>query len=321
MASDEAHDLASDESIQLIRRFQFERVLNHDTRSKLINILGTIDSTPAILIVEKTAFTAHDEAAIAKLQTVENGISSIRLLDRNDIYRWYMAVLVQDLEISPGAKVSLIWPATKTHIEKYGKQRRRVIRETPELYRKILYPYIEKMRGDRIQWVYNILSHKVEADRIVYENPDPREGFVLLPDLKWDRTTMDSVYLVAIVHRRDIASIRDLNKSHIAWLKSVDSEIIQAATQTYSAISATQLRVYVHYLPSYYHFHIHVTNVEHDAGDGAAVGKAIMLSDLIARLEEMSDEVYGFANTTFTYLLGENSELWKNGYASVIDGV
>ncbi|KAK9390832.1 HIT-like domain-containing protein [Lipomyces mesembrius] len=321
MASDEAHDFTSVESVQLIRQFQFERVLNHDTRSKSISILGAIDSTPAILAAEKTAFTPHDEAAIANLQTVENGISSIRLLDRNDIYRWYMAVLVQDLETLPGAKVSLIWPATKAHIEKYGKQRRRMVRETPELYRKILFPHIEKMRGDRIQWVYNILSHKVEADRIVYENPDPQEGFILLPDLKWDRTTMDSVYLVAIVHRRDIASIRDLNKSHIAWLKSVDSEIIQAATQKYSAISSTQLRVYVHYLPSYYHFHIHVTNVEHDAGDGAAVGKAIMLSDLIARLEEMSDEVYGFANSTFTYLLGENSELWKDGYASVIDGV
>ncbi|KAK9374717.1 HIT-like domain-containing protein [Lipomyces chichibuensis] len=321
MATDEAHDLTSVESVQLIRKFQFERVLNHDTRSKLINILGTIDSTPAIVIAEKTAFAAHDETAIANLLNVDNGISSMRLLDRNDIYRWYMAVLVQDLEASPGAKVSLIWPATKTHVEKYGKQRRRMIRETPELYRKILIPYIEKMRGDRIQWVYNILSHKVEADRIVYENPDPREGFILLPDLKWDRTTMDSIYLVVIVHRRDIASIRDLNKSHIAWLKSVDSEIIQAVTQTYTAISATQLRVYVHYLPSYYHFHIHVTNVEHDAGDGAAVGKAIMLSDLIARLEEMSDEVYGFVNSTFTYWLGENSEVWKDGYASVIDGV
>ncbi|KAK9243621.1 HIT-like domain-containing protein [Lipomyces tetrasporus] len=317
MASDETTAGTSVASVELIRQFQFERVLNHDTRSKSINILGTIDTTAAILTAEKTAFSAHDESAIAKLPTVANGTSSIRLLDRNDIYRWYMAVLVQDLETSPGAKLSLIWPATKTHIDKYGKQRRKVIRETPELYRTVLAPYIERMRGDRIQWVYNILSHKVEADRIVYENPDPDQGFVLLPDLKWDRTTMDALYLVAIVHRHDIASVRDLNKSHIAWLKSVESEIIQAVTRTYTAISVAELRVYVHYLPSYYHFHIHVTNVEHDAGDGATVGKAIMLSDLVARLEEMSEEVYGFANTTLTYLLGENSELWREGYASV----
>lgn len=37
------------------------------------------------------------------------------------------------------------------------------------------------------QWVYNILEKKAEADRIVYEDPDPEVGFVLLPDFKWDQ--------------------------------------------------------------------------------------------------------------------------------------
>lgn len=37
------------------------------------------------------------------------------------------------------------------------------------------------------QWVYNILEKKAEADRIVFEDPDPRDGFVLLPDFKWDQ--------------------------------------------------------------------------------------------------------------------------------------
>jgi m7GpppX diphosphatase len=37
------------------------------------------------------------------------------------------------------------------------------------------------------QWVFNILEKKAEADRIVYEDPDPDVGFVLLPDFKWDQ--------------------------------------------------------------------------------------------------------------------------------------
>lgn len=37
------------------------------------------------------------------------------------------------------------------------------------------------------QWVFNILDKKAEADRIVYEDPDPDVGFVLLPDFKWDQ--------------------------------------------------------------------------------------------------------------------------------------
>ena len=37
------------------------------------------------------------------------------------------------------------------------------------------------------QWVYNILDKKAEADRIVFENPDPSDGFVLIHDLKWNQ--------------------------------------------------------------------------------------------------------------------------------------
>lgn len=37
------------------------------------------------------------------------------------------------------------------------------------------------------KWVYNILEKKAEAGRIVYEDPDPDVGFVLLPDFKWNQ--------------------------------------------------------------------------------------------------------------------------------------
>lgn len=35
--------------------------------------------------------------------------------------------------------------------------------------------------------MYNILEKKAEAERIVYEDPDPDIGFVLLPDFKWNQ--------------------------------------------------------------------------------------------------------------------------------------
>lgn len=31
--------------------------------------------------------------------------------------------------------------------------------------------------------VYNILEHKAEVERIIYEDPDPVSGFLILPDL------------------------------------------------------------------------------------------------------------------------------------------
>ena len=31
--------------------------------------------------------------------------------------------------------------------------------------------------------LYNVIEHKAEVERIVYEDPDPESGFLLLPDL------------------------------------------------------------------------------------------------------------------------------------------
>lgn len=44
-------------------------------------------------------------------------------------------------------------------------------------------------------WVYNILDKKAEADRIVFENPDPSDGFVLIPDLKWNQQQVKALLL------------------------------------------------------------------------------------------------------------------------------
>ncbi|KAK9454050.1 HIT-like domain-containing protein [Dipodascopsis uninucleata] len=299
----------------LLSEFDFEKVLNQDTRTKLVSLLGKIRNEPAIVIAEKTAFAAQNELQMREL--TGKYISDIQELDQNDIYHWFMISTETDLRNAPSAKITLIWPATRVHIDKYSTQMRRLVVETPDLYKSIVLPYVEKMRGNRIQWVYNILSHTVEADRIVYENPDPTEGFILLPDLKWDRTTLSALYLVAIVRRRDIASIRDLNKSHIPWLKKMKQEILTAVYKTYKEMEASKIRLYVHYQPSYYHFHIHVTNIQHDLVEGTAIGKAILYEDLINRLEEMSDLHYGFINSTLTYFLGENSELWVTGFSKL----
>lgn len=71
------------------------------------------------------------------------------------------------------------------------------------------------------QWVTNILEHKSETDRVVFEDSSPEIGFILLPDLKWDGKQIEDLYLVAIVHQRGIKSLRDLNTCHLALLKNI----------------------------------------------------------------------------------------------------
>lgn len=129
---------------------------------------------------------------------------------------------------------------------------------------------------------------------------------------------MEALYLVAIVHRRDLTSIRDLNKSHIPYLLSMREEILSSVTSKFP-LERDQLRLYVHYQPSYYHLHVHVTNVEHDMLESVAAGRAILFDSVVSQLQSMSDEHYGFVNSTLSYFLGENTELWKDGFSQSAD--
>ena len=246
-----------------------------------------------------------------------NSIQHLKQIANNDIYFWGMSVMKQDLEQNPTAKINLIWPATSVHIEKYDKQLFRIVRETPDIYRRVVKPYIDEMYNNgRLKWVHNILYDGAESERVVfkdYNENDPQSGFVILPDMKWDGVNLDALYLVAIVNRDDIKSIRDLKQEHRQWLIDIKNKIRSIIPGCYNyLIPADQLRIFIHYQPSYYHFHIHIVNVRHPGlGDGIAVGKAHLIEDVIENLKYMGPE--GYMNRTMTYVIGENHDLWKRG--------
>jgi m7GpppX diphosphatase len=187
-----------------LRKFVFEKVLNQgdlsqcargdcvvhllstnipDTRAKSVNLLGKIDSQPAILIAEKTAFNVEPE--FLETFAAPSSVSALSLIQRNDIYHWFLASQVSGgLPQHAEAKLTLIYPATETHIRKYSSQSLRMITETPKAYRDFVLPYVASKRKDgRLNWVYNILDKKAESDTIIIEDTDEQEGFMLLPDL------------------------------------------------------------------------------------------------------------------------------------------
>ena len=57
---------------------------------------------------------------------------------------------------------------------------------------------------------------------------------------------MASLYMLAIVHRRDLASIRDLKKSDVPWLKGLSAKITSAICAAYPGVEGDQLKLYVH---------------------------------------------------------------------------
>lgn len=76
------------------------------------------------------------------------------------------------------------------------------------------------------QWVYNCLEYKSEKELIKYdtasdhEKNDEDNGFLLLPDLKWSGK-ISELYLLAIVKKRNIKSLRDLTTNHLPLLKNI----------------------------------------------------------------------------------------------------
>lgn len=272
--------------------------------------MGTIEGKNAILTLEKSAFN-FDPSKLSDFRSLS--IDKVQKIDHNDVYYWNLATLAQDLDNHPGAKINMIYPATETHIKKYEVSTSRYVIETPEFYEKYVAPYIATMRGDRIKWVRQILHEGVEAERVlvrVDDDPSGRRGnFVLLPDLKWDRKNMETLYLVAILVSDEIASIRDLKASHIPMLKSIREKIVQTVKQNFG-LDSSQLKIYVHYQPSYYHFHIHVTHVSLDRHD---FGRSIFLDQIIQQLETMDSE--GYSKATLSYLINDKHDLWVNGFS------
>ncbi|GKZ77388.1 hypothetical protein AnigIFM56816_010687 [Aspergillus niger] len=296
-----------------------------DQSGRRIAILGTIDGQQGILIAERAAFATETPEA---LQAFHAAITDVNNLGDNDIYRWYLASShsAPGSQQPPDLKINLIWPCTESHIKKYSEQVVRMVTETPEIYRDSIRPYMSAKREEgRLNWVFNILEGRTEQEDVILRDKghDGNEegGFLVLPDLNWDRKTMGSLHLLALVMRRDIWSLRDLKKKHIPWLKYLRERLLEETVRVYPQLETDQLKLYVHYQPTYYHFHVHIVNVMLEAGATQATGKAFGLENIISQLETLDgDEEAGMADVSLTYFLGEASELWSNVFGPLKRG-
>ncbi|KAJ5214869.1 hypothetical protein N7468_010548 [Penicillium chermesinum] len=320
----------------LIPKFQISRLLKQDQHGRRISLLGSIDGQQGILTAERTAFATE---SLETLQAFHAAISKVNNLGDNDIYRWYLASSSDSSNASQQGtqqdlKLNLIWPCTEQHIKKYSDQKLRMVTETPAIYKDHVRPYMQAKREEgRLNWVFNILEGRTEQEDVVLRDDGHglEDAFLMLPDLNWDRKTLSSLHLLALVHRRDIWSLRDLRKKHVPWLKYLRQRVLESTVSLYPDLEMDELKLYVHYhhrcwlqnaylrlsdQPTYYHFHIHVVNVMLEAGATQATGKAFGLENLVSQLETLAgDEDASLADVSLTYYLGEASELWTEIFA------
>ncbi|KAL8844766.1 MAG: hypothetical protein Q9176_000866 [Flavoplaca citrina] len=306
----------------LVPQFKLDRLLNQDQGGRRVTLLGSIDDKPTLLTAERAAFPSD----IKTLEVFHKNLVDVKNLGTNDIYHWYLASVGQAKDNPPDLKLNLISPCTEKHIKKYSPQGVRMVTETPGIYKDHVRPYIAKQREEgRLDWVFNILEGRKEQNDIIYRDPGQDgakdEAFLLAPDLNWDRKTLTSLHLLALVERRDLWSLRDLNKSHIVWLKHMREKVVEATVKKYPEIDHDQLKLYMHYQPTFYHLHIHVVHVMLEPTSTQAIGKAFGLENIISQLESLSGgEEAGMSGVSLTYTLGESHDLWTQVFQPLKEG-
>ncbi|WVQ65372.1 uncharacterized protein L199_003548 [Kwoniella botswanensis] len=284
-------------STSSLSTFTPTRILSETTSTGSMYVLGTLHDLPTIVHLQKTVLGSD------KVGESLRGLEKLNVFLENQPYFSTHAWLRPTPDRAPDLQIKIICPATETHIKKYSEQERYMVHETPQMYEKVVLDYINGFDESRLGWVYAILDGKKEADRILYRK-EGEDGFVILPDLKWDQTSMNALYLTVLVQTRTIKSLRDLTPSHIPLLNSIKQAVYQTVKDKYG-VGSNKLRLFVHYQPSYYHFHVHVVHIDAEPTNGMAVGQAHMLDDLISLLQlSPSTGPSILAQKTYTYPLG-----------------
>ena len=192
-----------------------------------------------------------------------------------------------------------------------------IIAETPEMYTNIVQPYIDGIiQSGSLSWIQNIVQGKKELERLLVDadewilnidtkwrsHPDP----FTVPKAEWRNhpATID-LYCLGIVKADSIRSLRDLRAEHIPMLQEMVSLGRKTIWQVYG-VPGDQLRIFVHYQPQFYHFHVHFTRLENEIG--AQCERGHLLHDIIQNLNIASDY---YANRSICYKLNRKDRLYK----------
>ncbi len=129
-----------------------------------------------------------------------------------------------------------------------------MVTETPEIFKDYVRPHMQRNRdAGRLDWVFNILDGRTEQEDVILRDPGTgtEDGFLMLPDLNWDRKTVTSLHLLALVERMDLWSLRDLKKGHVEWLKGMREKMLDAVVGVYGekGVQRDMLKLYVHCAP------------------------------------------------------------------------
>lgn len=211
--------------------------------------------------------------------------------------------------------VELISPASPNQISRAMPSLGHVlVEETPQIYLECTKPYIGTVvDSGSLSWIDNLIQVKKEKERLLVNH----ELFIINVDTKWRShpcckttpreewmnhpSTVD-LYCLGIC-KHSISCLRELTSNHIPLLKSMMKEGLAAIKSIYG-VDQDQIRVFVHYQPQFYHFHVHFTRLENEVG--CSVERGHLVTDIIQNLTMDGDY---YKKRTITYKLKKGTTL------------
>lgn len=279
----------------VLSKFQFERVLGD--RNNVVNVLGSLEGQSCILSFKHNSLS---KSFVRQLLSK----TELTLTAENGKYK-YFSGSASNLET---LQVDLISPVSAWDIKKHSDDDFEFIRETQGLYEKVVHPYwvAESSAEGRLTWIEELLNGTKEQDNLICNHDD----FVLHTSPHWRGKTLDDrdpnqLRCLAIVKTRGVMSLRDLRSEHIPMLQSVLSAGKREISKRFG-VPEDELAAFVHYHPSFLHFHVHFTRWSRTLS--TEVWRAHLLEDIIGGLEKDS---HYWKKKSITCTLSKTSALYK----------
>lgn len=276
--------------------FQKEVTLFVDKNA--VNVLGTFAGKPEKAVI----LFARENLEESDIPTILQDCK-LMLDSQNTYYGFYKA----SQQCERRFKVTVIYPCKDWHIAKYSRQKIVILRETKEIYEKVTEAYMKKHPSSEIKWLYQLLDKTAEQDRLLLEDPDQATGFLMYAFKPKEEVLKDvpsNFKALVICHCRNLRSVRDLRTESLPLLENIMSKVTSFASSVLN-IPANELRLFLHYKPTYFHLHVHVAHIEHEMHVNV---KDYLLDDVIENLRICGDY---FVKKTMVYPVGVKDDLYQ----------
>ena len=136
---------------------------------------------------------------------------------------------------------------------------------------------------EKDQWIYNIINGKCEQDQIIFQD----DQFILLPNYTWVNKKINYLHLLSFPKDTSLRSLRSLEGKHVPFLKYLKKITYKKIKESYD-LDETQMKAFIHYVPSTYHLHVHFVHIYHPNCD-SSTEYSHFLDDVIYNLSMQSD--------------------------------